>query len=110
MAAAFPPKCADIVGEPNLQELIHVLRHCVKCARSHSIKCDTLNCLYLVVAEALYKQYAPLVFDKDGNPVLDGNGRQKRQAMPDNPEYPGKAPTCDMMNVENNATIRDTWE
>ena len=50
MVAAFPPKCAVIVGEPNLRELIRVLRHCVKCAQSHSTQYDTLNCLYLVVA------------------------------------------------------------
>ena len=30
--------------------------------------------------------------------------------MPTAPEYPGEGPTYDMMNVENNATIRDTWE
>jgi hypothetical protein len=110
MVAAFPPKCAVIVGEPNLRELIRVLRHCVKCAQSHSTQYDTLNCLYLVVAEALYKQYAPLVFNGDGTPVLNANGRQERQAMPAEPEYPGEGPTYDMMNVENNATIRDTWE
>ena len=75
MVAASQPKCAVIVGEPNLQELIRVLRHCVKCAQSHITEYDTWNCLYLVVAEALYKQYAPLVFDKNGNPVLDATGR-----------------------------------
>ena len=85
MVAAFPPKCAVIIGEPNLQELIRVLRHCVKCAQNHNTKYDTLNCLYLVVAEALYKQYAPLVYDRDGNPVLAANGRQERQAMPAEP-------------------------
>ena len=74
MVAAFLPKHEMIVGEPNLQELIRVLRHCAKCAQSHSTKYDTLNCLYLVVAEALYKQYTPLVFDGDGNPILDTNG------------------------------------
>ena len=30
--------------------------------------------------------------------------------MPDKPEYPGEGPTYAMMNVENNATIHDTWE
>ena len=30
--------------------------------------------------------------------------------MSDGPEYPSSGPTYDMMNVENNATIRDTWE
>ena len=75
MAAAFPPKCADIKGEPKLRELSRVLRHCVKCVQSNSTKYDTLNCLYLVEVEALYKQYAPLVFNKDGNPVLGVNGR-----------------------------------
>ena len=74
MVAAFPPKCVVIIGEPNLRELIRVL-HCVKCAQSHSIKYDILNCLHLVVVEALYKQYAPLVFDGAGNPVLDTIGR-----------------------------------
>ena len=82
----------------------------MKCAQSHNANYDTLNCLYLVEAEALYKQYAPLVFDLNGNPVLDANARQERQAMPDKPEYPGKGSTYDMMNGENNATIRDTRE
>ena len=68
MVAGFPPKCTIIIGEPKLRELIRVLRHCVKCAQSHSTKYDTLNCLYIVVAEALYKQYAPLVYDEDGTP------------------------------------------
>ena len=77
MVAAFQPKCAVIIGEPNLRELIRILRHCAKCAQSHSTKYDTLHCLYLVVAEALYKQYAPLVFNKDVNPVLDANGQQE---------------------------------
>ena len=71
--AGFPPKCAVIIGEPNLRELIHILRHCVKCSQSHITEYYTLNCLYIVVAEALYKQYVPLVFDGDGNPVLDAN-------------------------------------
>ena len=38
------------------------------------------------------------------------NGGQERQAMSDKLEYPGEGPTYDMMNVENNVTIRDTWE
>ena len=63
MVAAFTPKCTVIIGEPNLRELICVLLHCVKCAQSHSTEYDTLNYLYLGVAEVLYKQYAPLVFD-----------------------------------------------
>ena len=83
MVATFPPKCAFIVGELNLQGLIRVLRHCVKCAQSHSTKYDTFNCFYLGVAEELYKEYAPLVFDENGNPALDATGRQERQAMPD---------------------------
>ena len=105
MVAAFPPKCTVIVGEPNLRELIQVLLHCVKCEQSHITKHGTLSCLYLVIAEKLYKQYVPLVFDENGNTVLDANRRQERQAMPARPEYPGKGPTYDMMNVENNATI-----
>ena len=75
LVAAFPSKYAVIIGEPNLRELIRVLRHCVECAQSHSTKYNTQNCLYRVVAEALFKQYAPLVFNEDGNPVLDANGR-----------------------------------
>ena len=110
MVAAFPPKSTVIVGEPNLRELVRVLRHCVKCVQSHSTEYDTLNCLYLVVAEALYKQYAPLVFNKYRNSVMDATGRQERQEMPDKPEYSGEGPTYDMINVEYNATIRDTWE
>ena len=82
MVAAFPPKCAVIIGEPNLRELIRVLRHCIKCAQSHSTEYDTLNYLYLVIAEELYKLYAPLVFDESGNPVLDATRRQEKQAMP----------------------------
>ena len=85
MVAAFPPKCVVIIGELNLQELIRILRHIVKCVQSQSTAYDTLHCLYLVVAEAFYTQYAPLVFDGDGNPVLDANGRQERQAMPADP-------------------------
>ena len=77
MKVTFPPKCADIVGDPNLRELIRVLRHCVKCAQSHSTEYGTLNSLYIVIAEALYKQYAPLVYDKNHNPVLDTSGRQE---------------------------------
>ena len=99
MVAAFPSKCAVIIGEPNLRELIRVLRHCVKCSQSHSTKYDTLNCLYIAVAEVLYKQYAPLVFDGDGNPMLDTNGRQERQAMPADPVYPGEGPTYDMWRI-----------
>ena len=109
MAAAFPPKCAVIVEEPNLRELSHVLRHCGKCTQCHSVEYDTLNYFYLVVAEELYKKYAPLVFNRDRNLVLNANRRQERQAMSDKPEYPGKGPTYDMMNVENNATICNTW-
>ena len=30
--------------------------------------------------------------------------------MPGELEYPGEGPTYDMMNVENNATILNTWE
>ena len=30
--------------------------------------------------------------------------------MPDEPEYPGKGPTYDMMNMENNTSNRDTRE
>ena len=108
MVAAFPPKCAVIVGEPNLRELIRVLRHCVKCAQSHNTQYDTLNCLYLVVAEGLYKQYAPLVFNLDGTPRMTAAGRQERQAMPAEPENPGEGPTYDQLNPENNPTIRDT--
>ena len=52
----------------------------------------------------------PIVFDGAGGPVLDANRRQERQAMPADPVYPGKGPTYDMMNVENNSTIRDAWE
>ena len=110
MIAAFRPKCAIVVGEPNLQELIRVLCHCVKCAQSHITKYDTLHRLYLGAAEELYKQYVPLVFDKNRDPVLDANGSQERQVMPAEPEYPGEGPTCDTMNVENNTTIRDTRE
>ena len=36
MVAGFPPKCVVIIGEPKLRERIRVLRHCVKCAQSHS--------------------------------------------------------------------------
>ena len=93
MVAAIPPKGAVIIGEPKLRELIHVLRHSVKCTQSHSTNYDKLNCLYIVVAEALCKKYEPLVFDKDGNPVLDATGRQDRQVMPDEPECPGECPT-----------------
>ena len=92
MVAAFPPKYAVIIVELNLQELIRVLRHCIKCAQSHSTKYDTLNCLYLVVTEELYNQYAPLVFDENGNPVLD------------------EGPTYNMMNVENNTAMHNIWE
>ena len=99
MVAGFPPKCAVIIGEPNLRELICVLRHCVKCSQSHSTEYDTLNCLYIVVAEALYKEYATLVFDVDGNPVLDANGRQERQAVSAGPVYPDDGPTYEMMDV-----------
>ena len=35
--------------------------------------------------------------------------KQERQAMPDKPKYPGKGPSYNMMNVENNATICNTW-
>ena len=38
------------------------------------------------------------------------NGRQERQVMPGRPEYPDEGPTYDTINVENNATIHDTWE
>ena len=41
---------------------------------------------------------------------MDATGRQEIQTMSDKPEYPGEGPTYDMMNVENNATIWDTWE
>ena len=105
MLAGFPPKCAVIIGEPNLRELNRVLRHYVKCTQSHSTEYDTLNCLYSVVAEALYKQYASLVYDEDVNPVLDGNGREERQAMPVDPVYPGDSPSYNNMKVDNTATI-----
>ena len=52
----------------------------------------------------------PMVYDAEGNPVLDADGVQERQAIPDDPEYPGEGPTYDNMNLENNMTIRDTWE
>ena len=70
MSAAFPPKCTMI--------LIRVLHYCVKCAQSNSTEYDALDCLYLTTAEALYILYAPLVFNIDGNPVLDADGRQER--------------------------------
>ena len=63
MTAAFPPKCACIVGEPNLRELIRVLRYSVRCAQSHSTHYDTINCLYLTVDQAIYALYAPLWYD-----------------------------------------------
>ena len=107
MVAGFPPKCAVIIGEPNLRELIRVLRHCVKCAQSHNTNHDTLNCLYIVVAEALYTQYAPLVYDENHNPMLDASGRQERQVMPADPVNQGEGPTYDNMDLDNNATIRD---
>jgi hypothetical protein len=110
MAAAFPPKCAVITGEPNLRELIRVLRHCVKCAQSHSTEYDELNCLYLTVAPELYVLYAPLVYDEDHEPVLDARGVQERHEMPEEPENPGEGPTYDGLNPENNPTIRDAWE
>ena len=89
MVAAFPSKYAVIVGELNLQELIRIIRHWIKCARSHSTEYDVLNYIYLAVAEELYVVYAPLVLDKTGDPVLDINGVQKRPDTPDEPENPG---------------------
>ena len=74
MVAAFPPKCAVIIGEHKLRELIRILRHYVKCAQSHITKYVTLNCLCIVVAESFYRQYVPLVYNGDGNPVLDASG------------------------------------
>ena len=107
MAVAFPPKCAVITGELNLRELIRILRDCVKCAQSHSSKYNELYCLYLTVAKELYALYAPLVWNEDGEPVLDANGIQERQEMPEEPAYPGEGPTYDGLNPENNPTIRD---
>ena len=83
MAAAFQPKCAVIVGEQHLQELIRILGHHAKCAQSHSTEYDTLNCFYPAVDQEVYALYVlTLVFDEDGNPVTDVNGVQVRQAMP----------------------------
>ena len=51
---------------------------------------------YLAVTQELYALYALLVFDKYGDPVVDANGVQKRQDMPDKPECPDEVPTYDV--------------
>ena len=51
---------------------------------------------YLAVTQELYALYALLVFDKHGDPVVDANGVQKRQDMPDKPECPDEVPTYDV--------------
>ena len=65
----------------------------------------TNSTAYLSVMQELYALYAPLVYDTEGEPVLDANGVQQRQDMPDEPEYPGEGPTYDNMNPENNDKI-----
>ena len=75
MMAAFPSKCPFIVGESNLQELIHILHCFVQCVQSLSTEYDEHGCLlYFVVALKHYKLYAPLVRDTTADPVVDGNG------------------------------------
>ena len=89
MTSAFPPKCVVVVGNLKMQELICVLRHCVKCKQTHNTKYNKLNCLYLAVKRKLYALYAPLVYDNDWDPVMDEADVQERQDIPDDPEYPG---------------------
>ena len=112
MISAFPTKCAVIVRNQNLRELIRVLHHCIKCAQIHNTKYDKLNFLYIAVLErkryALY--YAHLVYNNNGDPVMDEVDIQECQDMPDDPEYPGEGPSYDTMNPENSVTICDTWE
>ena len=43
-------------------------------------------------------------------PVLDRDGVQERQDIPDGSDYPGEGPTYDTMNPGNSVTILDTWE
>jgi hypothetical protein len=89
MAAAFPPKFVVGVGEPNLQELIHVLHHCVKCAQSHNSEYSCENSTHYM---------HPLYTATQENLPLDVNGVQQRQDMPNEPAYPGESPPYDDMN------------
>ena len=52
----------------------------------------------------------PFVYDDGEDSVMGEANLQERQAMPDDPEYPGEGPKYDTMTPGNNVTIRDTWK
>ena len=56
--------------------------------------------------QELYALYAPLVYNNNWDPILNRNGAEKCQDMPDEPVYPSEGSLYDALTPENNLIIQ----
>ena len=110
MIATFPPKCPAIVGEPNPHKLLQDLRYTGTWAESQNTIFDDPACLYMCDDKEIYVLYVSLFWDQHRDSILDMQGVQNRQHMPDPPEGSGPNPTNDMLNLGNNQGVCKTWK